>query len=114
MTILSYTKILTVLSYAQYASIVYSQSLRVAGVVQCEAHDRLVTFASPIVERIWNGHDLSHMATTRYGASFGQDSHTRSKRQGSALHVKVSRKVPPGHMDLSGSPREPSAARYVY
>jgi hypothetical protein len=74
----------------------------VAGVVQCEAHDRLVTFASPIVERIWNGHDLSYMATTRHGASFGQDSHTRSKRQGSALHVKVSRKVPPGHMDLSG------------
>lgn len=63
-----------------------------ARVVRSKTHDWSVAFVVPAVRRTWNGHDISHMATRRYGASSGQDGYACSKEQGWALQITVSRK----------------------
>ena len=56
------------------------------------------------VQRTWNGHDLSHMATRTCSASFDQVGQTLRNEQGWALHISVSRKMCLGCMGLSGCP----------
>lgn len=69
-------------------------------VARDEAHNWLAGFVVAAVQRRWNGHDVSHMATRKYGATPGHGSHVCDGQQGWALHIAVSRKMCSRHMDL--------------